>query len=442
MRFDTMADTAHINHTDALAEEAQELHGLAERLTSRSPKLKPSIETLQQAFAAGVAAARHPSDAERAAEAFARSLRALWLEAAGREAASVYRSPTASETNRIARHHDAFGYERDLQPETLERRCAGFFPAPPEGWRQAHILFSSGQAAMTTALLGLGRVASEASIRVAHRGVYFETRALLRMLPFITEATFAQTSDVVINEPVCCDGQFHQIDTAKLLSASPRAVIFDTTLLGRDDGVDSRLAALGPGGRQAVIRVASCLKLLQSGLELANCGVLSVYTSHASLAGLGEQFRHIRTITGTGLHLVDAIALEAPFVFDAPHADRYAAAIFDHNARLAHAVDQANKRFEPVTHPSFADRHAPFCAFRLRDASPAAYDRLDAEIASEAQRRRLNFARGGSFGFRGHRYEIVRPDTGEAPFLRIAMGRRNGFSCAGVIAMMAETAKR
>ncbi len=132
MRFHTMADTTYINHTDALAEEAQELHELAERLTSRSPKLKPSIETLQQAFAAGVAAARHPSEAERAAEGFARSLRALWLEAAGREAASVYRSPTASETNRIARHHDAFGYERDLQPETLERRCAGFFPPRPK----------------------------------------------------------------------------------------------------------------------------------------------------------------------------------------------------------------------------------------------------------------------------------------------------------------------
>ena len=71
----------------------------------------------------------------------------------------------------------------------------------------------------------------------------------------------------------------------------------------------------------------------------------------------------------------------------------------------------------------------------------AAYDALDQEIASEAQRRRLNLARGGSFGFRGHRYEIVKPETGEPPFLRIALGRRGGFSCEGVIAMIGEIAK-
>jgi hypothetical protein len=438
-----MADTAHLNPNEALAEEAQELRDLAGRLARHAPKLKPALLTLQQAFASGLAGARHPSDAERAAETFARALRALWLEAAGREAASVYRSPTAAETTRIARHHDAFGYERDLQPETLERRCAAFFPAPPEGWRQDHILFSSGQAAMTTALLGLSRLASDQpTLRIAHRGAYFETRALLRTLPFITEATFAQTADVIIDEPICCDGQFHQIDTSKLLSTSPRAVIFDTTLMGRNDGVDRYLATLQSGGRQVVIRIASCLKLLQSGLELANCGVLGIYTSHPSLAGLGDHFRRIRTLTGAGLHLVDAIALEAPFVFDAPHADAYTAAIFDHNARLAQAVEQANKRFEPVSHPSLGNGAAPFCAFRLRDASPEAYDALDHEIANEAQRRRLNLARGGSFGFRGHRYEIVKPETGEPPFLRIALGRRSGFSCEGIIAMMAGVAGR
>ena len=65
---------------------------------------------------------------------------------------------------------------------------------------------------------------------------------------------------------------------------------------------------------------------------------------------------------------------------------------------------------------------------------------LWAEIAAEALRRRLNLVRGGSFGFRAHRYEIVKPETGEAPFLRIALGRRGGWSCEGVIAMMAQLA--
>lgn len=438
-----MADTIQLAPSDPVSEEAEELRGLAAGLARHAPKLAPAIGRLVEAFDAERGGARHPSEAERAAEAFARALRGLWLEAAGREAASVYRSPTTSQTTRIARKHDAFGYERDLRPETLERRCAGFFPPPPQGWAEDHILFSSGQAAMTAALLGLSRLASDnATLRLAHRGAYFETRGLIGALPFITEATFAQTADVVIDEPVCCDGQFHLIDTSKLLSASPRAVIFDTTLLGRQDGVEVYLAALEPGGRQAVLRVASCLKLLQSGLELANCGVLSIYTSHPGLSGLGEDIRRIRTLTGAGLHLVDAIALEAPFVFDAKHADAYAAAIFAHNARLARAVEDANTRFEPVSHPSFGQGAAPFCAFRLREASGAAYDALEREIASEAQRRRLNLSRGGSFGFRAHRYEVVRPQTADAPFLRVAMGRRGGFSCEGIIRMMAVIAAR
>ena len=438
-----MADTTYILEADALGEEVRELQRLANRLSRHHPKLTPQISGMLDKFDAGIAGAE-PHAAERAAEAFARAFRALWLDAAGSEASSVYRSPTASETQRIARHHDAFGYERDLQPETLERRCRDFFSAPPPGWRQEHILFSSGQAAMTTALLVLGRhIASDGpTLRLAHRGTYFETRALIRSLPFIAEATFAQTADLVIDEPVCCDGQFHQIDTGKQLSASPCAVIFDTTLMGRKDGVREYLAALGAGGKQIVMRVASCLKLLQGGFELAIVGVLSVHTSHASVGGLGDKLRRMRTLTGSGLHLVDAIALEAPWVFDPNHADAYASAIFDHNARLAYAVQQSNTRFEPVTHPAFGGGGAPFCSFRLQKGNLEAYDALDQEIAAEALRRRLNLVRGGSFGFRAHCYEIVKPETGEAPFLRIALGRRGGWSCEGVIVMMAQLAAK
>lgn len=438
-----MADTTHLADIDALSAEARDLRVLARRLARHAPRLTTQIAALQSTLDAALTTAE-PAVAERAAEAFVRSLRALWLDAAGREASTVFRSPTANETQRIGRRHDAFGYERDLQPETLERRCENFFPAPPPGWKQDHTLFSSGQAAMTTALLVLGRhiVTDKPGLRLAHRGVYFETRSLIRQLPFVTEATFAQTADVIIDEPVCCDGQFHQLDSAKLFSASPSAVIFDTTLMGRMDGVDDYLAALRPGGKQIVMRVASGLKLLQGGFELANCGVLSVYTSHAGLGGLGDKLRTLRTLTGSGLHHVDAVALEAPWVFDADHTDSYTSAIFDHNARLAHAVAPNNKRFEPVTHPSFADAHAPFCAFRLKAASPAAYEALDQEIATEAMRRKLNLARGGSFGFRGHRYEIVKPETGEAPFLRIALGRRGGWSCEGIITLMMQLAAR
>jgi hypothetical protein len=439
-----MADTTHLRVKEQFdAEEGDELRTLAQRLAEDAPEIASPVCHLLKTFDAAIASSLHPAEAELAAETFARRLRAVWLTAAGAEAASVYRSPTANEARQIARHHDAFGYERDLQPESLEARCRDFFPAPPAGWRQDHILFSSGQAAMTSALIALGQhLAPGAHLRVMHRGAYFETTSLLRLLPFITEATFAQTADVVIDEPICCDGQLRQIDTGKLLAsgAAPHAVLFDTTLQGRDDGIDRYLAALNPDADQIVIRVASCLKLFEAGLELANAGILSVYQHPSTDKKLCEEIRRIRTLTGAGLNLVEVIALEAPLFLDPQQADSYARAVFEHNARLVRAVAETNKRFAPISHPALAGGEAPYCAFQLPNASSEAYDVLENEIASEARHRRLVFAHGGSFGFRGHRYEIVKPETGAPPFLRIALGRRGGWSCDGIIEMMLEIA--
>ncbi|HEY7800942.1 MAG TPA: hypothetical protein VIA80_19395 [Hyphomonadaceae bacterium] len=440
-----MADTTLLLTKELFdAEEAEDLRALARRLAEDAPEIASPVAHLLKTFDTDLATSAHPADAELAAETFARRLRAAWLTAAGAEAASVYRSPTAREARKIARHHDAFGYERDLQPESLETRCRDFFPAPPADWRQDHILFSSGQAAMTSALLALGQHLANGSLRVMHRGAYFETTSLVRLLPFITQAAFAHSADVVIDEPVCCDGQFHRIDTGRLLAsgASPRAVIFDTTLQGRADGVDRYLAALDPGADQIVLRVTSCLKLFEAGLELANAGILSIYQRANTDKKPCEDIRRIRTLTGAGLNLVDVIALEAPFFLDPAHADCYASAVFDHNARLARAVADANKRFALVSHPALTGGEAPYCAFQLPDASTQAYDALEQEIAAETKRRRLVFAHGGSFGFRGHRYEIVNPETGAPPFLRIAMGRRGGWSCDGIIGMMSEIAAR
>ena len=70
------------------------------------------------------------------------------------------------------------------------------------------------------------------------------------------------------------------------------------------------------------------------------------------------------------------------------------------------------------------------------EALEALADRLD----REAEARGLLIERGGSFGFRGHRYEVIEPETGEPPFLRVALGARDGHSCRGVIELMAEFA--
>jgi hypothetical protein len=62
------------------------------------------------------------------------------------------------------------------------------------------------------------------------------------------------------------------------------------------------------------------------------------------------------------------------------------------------------------------------------------YDGLDEKIAAEAAQRSLVFIKGGSFGFRGHRFETVRP-SGKPPFLRVAMGKRGGPSLDGIVEM-------
>lgn len=48
-------------------------------------------------------------------------------------------------------------------------------------------------------------------------------------------------------------------------------------------------------------------------------------------------------------------------------------------------------------------------------------------METEIARRDLSLAKGGSFGFRGHRYELIEPEPRAGkPFLRVATGYREG----------------
>ena len=51
--------------------------------------------------------------------------------------------------------------------------------------------------------------------------------------------------------------------------------------------------------------------------------------------------------------------------------------------------------------------------------------------------------RGGSFGFRGHRYELIEPDLDKGrTFLRVALGWRGGWSCQGLCELFAALSHR
>jgi hypothetical protein len=420
-------------------DEAAELIGLADALAGSRPDL---AETAQQVRALVDAAVgfEAPIDMERGFEQAAGHLRGGWLKSVAAETSRVLRSPTEHEVERLERgRHDAYGYERDFQPETLEARCEALFGPAPAGWTPARLLFSSGQAAHASVLLHLAAHRPR-KLRVAHVGAYFETRELVERA--CTPVVRPSDADCVIVEPIACDGRFSAHDPAVIAAdlASDQVLVVDETLLAPRSHVPTILGRAGAPG-PAVIRLVSGLKLLQQGLELANVGIVSIFARDAErVHALAQDFSRCRTLTGAGLRFVDALALEAPFFLDAAATWAYAQRVFAHNAELARAVMGQNRIFKPLGDADVPGEAAPYCAFQLHDGSLAALESLAEVIDTQAKARGLLFQRGGSFGFRGHRYDVIEPESGEPPFLRVALGARDDRSRRGVTELIVELA--
>jgi hypothetical protein len=444
--------------------EIAELMRLARSLSPRTEAYRQSLDDLIERTRSEVEAAQQAIDHESISERFARALRQLWLEACAFSTSNSYRSPPTREATKTptGRRID-FGYERDLQPAHLEQRCWSFFDPTPAGWSADHILFSSGQSTMAALLLALDGssvLGNERPLTFVHFGSYFETSEILSLFRSLVtasgrgreavDAIDRVDGDIVIVEPVYCDGSFGAVDVTSLTEKNPRrrAYVFDNTLCGLRFAMESHLAALARTKPAAVFRIFSGLKLFQAGLELSGVGILSVFTHNESApipaAELGARIRRIRTLLGLGLTFQEVAALEAPWFLDRQQTHAYEAAVFENNAALARAVADTNRLFDGVFHPSLLTssgaKGAPYSAFRLKERDVEAYDVLEQHILKQAQRRGLAFDLGGSFGFRGHRFEVVRPETGEEPFLRVALGRRVGGSRDQIIQLMAEVA--
>jgi hypothetical protein len=444
-----------------------ELFGLAEALCAR-------VTTSQSVFSELIADSRRkldatetPFDRERLSEEFGRSLRHLWIEASVASTSQNYRSPPTAQNTRTATGRKIqFGYERDLQPTYLEQRCSKFFGEPPEGWTSDNVLLSSGQSAMAAVLHALEGgllIGGNRKLSFVHLGAYFETAeifslfsSLLKPIGRAREAVKAidkLDADVFIIEPVFCDGEFGSVDIDQVLDQhkrNPRArvYIFDTTLTGMTYSLEKALVRMIDLKPPAVFRLVSGLKLLQGGLELSSVGVLTIFTpSDATVSAnqLADRVRKIRTLLGLGLSFADVAVLEAPWFLDREYTRVYQQAILGNNARLASAVSANNRLFRQNFHPSVlpgcrGPQDAPYCAFRLQESDAATLDRLEEFLQREIQKRGILFESGGSFGFRGHRFEVVRPEDGSEPFLRVALGRRAGWSCDQIIALIAELA--
>lgn len=443
-------------------DDARDLVAMARSIEVTAPGFVPDLHVhLAHLLAPLGATAVPPMESERRLDAAAIQLRRAWLEAVHRTSDLTQKSPP--DTVRLRTPAGTlvdYGYERDLQPKALERRVGAAAPVA-EAWCADHVLLSSGQATLTALLLVF---AQQSRPRVAHLGGYFETCELLRLLdgrlcdyrrlawppePDGSEA------DVLLVEPVFCDRGLHAIDLAALTAwlrsqpRPPRAILIDSTLAGSALPLADLLRDLLAIGGPTVIVMRSGLKLDQAGLELANVGIVSIYAPRRGLrteCDLGERIRRLRTLIGGGLTLDEMSALEAPWFLDSTYFDRYCRAVFASNAALAAAMPPRSPRFALISHPHRASprqrwAEAPFVTFHLARPTLDDFRALEAQIAARAAAGGLCFRRGGSFGFRGHRYEVVVPEAGQgAPFLRVAMGARGGETRRGVIRLMREIA--
>jgi len=427
---------------DAIEHDAQDLLGLAERVTAdtgRNPlgdALSDDLDALGNDFLRQ----------ERHLEAAALTLRQAWLSAAHRPADASLKTPRAGDMARVACGDELqFGYERDLDVAPLEDRGVTYAP-PPAGWTSEMVIFRSGQAALATLLQFVAATWGDGRTRsVAHAGAYFETTGLLAAWPrriFRQTATAAVSADVVIREPVWCNGSFGAMQR---LPRARHVLLIDTTMVGPTYDLGPCLATASDDCELA-IAFSSGLKLDQAGLELANVGIARILGRDGAgrrTAKVAGRLRQLRGLMATGLTLDELSALSAPWFLDRVYVGNYVLAIFANNRALAQSIGRSSAVFGPQCHPSSSgtDADAPFCALQLQEPSPPRYRRLAEIVEAESERRGLLLTKGGSFGFRGHRFELIEPDSRQGePFLRVAMGWRDGHSCRGLAELFGELA--
>jgi hypothetical protein len=445
-------------------DECQALLQLGDSVAAHMPQAESVLRSWREALSALEHADLEPAAFEAELDRLALALRRICLGLAHASSDRALRSPRERDHTTAPDGEEInFGYERSIAPEKLEARLRSYAPAPA-GWHADHLLFSSGQAAMNCLLLALSpRGANPANPpRIRHLGGYFETEELLAMLSshgMIRELpqNGDDHADVLILEPVYFDraAQVHRLDMTAALKrhcataeGCPSLVIVDGTLVGPcfdlDPLLPHQLNCAEAG--HLLVRMSSGLKLDQAGLELANVGLVSLYRREDQTFAVdpAEKLKKARTLTGGGLGFDALGALEAPWFLDREHARGYAEAVFENNAELAQRLAEVDGLFSQVSHPSLgadSGAAAPFVLIQLEDDAPENYQKLEQLIAREAKARNIRFDKGGSFGFRGHRYEAILPQAGEiTPFLRVALGARKGWSCDGIIALLCEIA--
>ena len=419
---------------------------------------------------------------ERKLEVLANELRTLWLKTSFDATTSILKSPPHLKSNRLpSRKQIWFEYERAFKPEQLENEFVKVGDTPKD-WDRRHALFSSAMGALTTIgqvfAVRLDGVNPDKAVRLGMFGGYFET---WRMLNYLHDRDFevvhldsnadVHTSiangelDIMLLEPVSYDWDMDVFDIdgfhmayAAAGAKAPRVVIIDITLVGTHFPLLDFLAGFKEQPPWMVLSVRSGLKLDQQGLELASVGCVDIFVPinksvPVSAADAHERLAAARTVFGVGLSVNDAGALEAPWIFDQKRLWSFSEAIFSNNEHFASQINVKGGIFSKVAHP-VVHAHlrgrkgavAPFVMLHLPISQQRSFGHLVAILVHEVGARGLNWEMGSSFGFRGHRFEVikanvqVRPNKDQYGLLKVAMGSRGGPSVAGIIELVNDIA--
>lgn len=463
--------------------DCRELIEIAEELMASRPEFGHDARSW---FAKARALYEQPDvdsfGAERELDALACELRDLWLMSSFNATAPIMKSPPHGDKNCLPSGGQIwFDYERAFKPERLENKLSKSC-AVPDGWENAHILFSSAMGALMTIAQVFGArldgVNPDKAVRLGMFGGYFETWRMLNYLhdrdleiAHLDCNTDVQTSvsrgevDVMLLEPVSYDWDMEVFDIDGFHVAyttaeenAPRLVIIDTTLVGTHFPLSDFLSGFKGSQPWLVLCVRSGLKLDQQGLELANVGVVDIYVptnAAAPITAVDAHYRLMvaRTVFGVGLSVNDAGILEAPWTTDQARLRSFSEAVFRNNEDFASRVVLQGDIFTQLAHPAIHPLHkdhdgavAPFVMLHLPISQQRSFGHLVAILLYEIDARDLNWQMGSSFGFRGHRFEIikanvqVRPNKDQYGMLKVAVGSRGGPSIEGILQLVNEIA--
>lgn len=357
-------------------------------------------------------------------------------------------------------------YERSVESRELEQRLGA--PRVPVGWSQETVTFSSGMASLTQALATARyMLRSERSQPfMAAWSSYFETDALLRLeygdreyvkLDTIENAArelVGRRPDILLVEPVRYNWVLDVLDftaLVRLLTDSrtrPSMLIVDKTLTPTWSTSRLLTALSSIVEPPLVLEVRSGLKLDQQGLEVANLGVVEVFSrdnSPADAAQVAEVMRLVRATSGTALTRAALASLDAPFLLEESWRSRHGGSVLMQNAWMADRVAGLEGGIiEEVVHPSLGGvpgGHAPFVVMRLGTDNLRDHGFFLAALRQMLGARAASVEHGSSFGFRGTRYETIIPRLADAVGLfKIAVGSRGGPSLAALLEVLKQLA--